>query len=234
MHEEISKQLVRLGFTEYEAKAYLALLQQAPMTGYAIALASGVPRSKIYEVLGNLVERGDVLISRGEPVQYAPKRPDELIASRRQLIEKQLSEAENGLAAFQNRQVPNDLIWDIRGRAEIFFRLGEVIERAKEQILLQIWEDDAPEIQTKLEAAAQRGVKIWVVAYGDPQFPLCPGLRSRTGGGGNYAGIRRALAYPQHRRQRNCRRHRIDGAGKQSRLVGAPGDRDADHRTDQT
>jgi sugar-specific transcriptional regulator TrmB len=131
-----------------------------------------VPRSKIYEVLGSLVERGDVLVSQGEPVQYTPKQPKDLIASRRQAAEKQLAAAEKGLARFQSQTTPNDLIWDIRGRAEILYRLREVIGRAEKHILLQIWEEDAPEMREALLLAAQRGVAIAVMAYGNPDFPF--------------------------------------------------------------
>ncbi|HEX2996830.1 MAG TPA: TrmB family transcriptional regulator [Anaerolineales bacterium] len=172
MQEDLSKLLTHLGFTEYEAKAYLALLHQSPLTGYAIARASGVPRSKIYEVLGSLVERGDVLVSHGEPVQYTPKQPTELIASRRRTVEQQFSAAEQGLEQFLSQNIPNDLIWDIRGRDEILSRLCEVIGRAKEQILLQIWEEDVPAIREVLLKAAKRNVAVTLVAYGEPDLPF--------------------------------------------------------------
>jgi HTH-type transcriptional regulator, sugar sensing transcriptional regulator len=172
MQEDVSKLLTSLGFSEYEAKTYLALLQQSPLSGYAVARNSGVPRSKIYEVLGGLVERGDVLVSYGEPIQYAPKPPKELIAARRQAMERQISAAETGLESFLRQSPPNDLIWDIRGRDEILYRLREVIARAKGQILLQVWEKDAPEIRAELAEAAGRGVTISVVAYGSPDFPF--------------------------------------------------------------
>ena len=147
MSDDILQLLANLGFTEYEAKTYLALLQQSPLTGYAVARASGVPRSKIYEVLGNLVARGDVLVSYGEPVQYAPRPVGELIETRRQTAEKQLSAAEQGLEQFARQQPPTDLIWDIRGRDEILFRLREVTSRAKRQILMELWAEDAPDMQ---------------------------------------------------------------------------------------
>jgi hypothetical protein len=62
--------LQELSFTEYEAKAYLALLEKAPLSGYAVSLNSGVPRSKIYEVLGGMVARGDVMISQEDTPLY--------------------------------------------------------------------------------------------------------------------------------------------------------------------
>jgi sugar-specific transcriptional regulator TrmB len=172
MDDDLSRLLANLGFTEYEARTYLALLQQSPLTGYAVARASGVPRSKIYEVLGNLVERGDVLVSYGEPIQYSPKPPGELLETRRQTFEKQLSSAEAGLAQFVCQKTPTDLIWDIHGRDEIFYRLREVIGRAERQILLEILAEDAPEIREALQRAAERGVKIAVVAYGEPELPF--------------------------------------------------------------
>ena len=172
MQEDIAKLLTHLGFTEYEAKTYLALLRKSPLTGYAVARASGVPRSKIYEVLASMVERGDVLVSYGEPVQYAPKRPEELIESRRQMVDRQLSAAEKGLERFVDQSTPTDLIWDIRGRDEILYRVREVIGRADKRILLEIWEEDAPEIREALAEAAGRGVTVLVVAYGNPDYPF--------------------------------------------------------------
>ncbi|MFF2857390.1 helix-turn-helix domain-containing protein, partial [Peribacillus sp. NPDC058002] len=44
MKENILDTLKNLNFTEYEAKAYLALLEESPLTGYAVAKNSGVPR----------------------------------------------------------------------------------------------------------------------------------------------------------------------------------------------
>ena len=42
MDTAISK-LARLGFTNYEAKAYTALLKENPLTAYEIAKNSGIP-----------------------------------------------------------------------------------------------------------------------------------------------------------------------------------------------
>ena len=63
---ELLKALQSIGFSEYEAKTYLALLRSAPETGYQISKSSGVPRSMIYEVLNRLQVRGAVLQSHDE------------------------------------------------------------------------------------------------------------------------------------------------------------------------
>ena len=50
--------LMALGFSNYEAKAYCALLTRSPANGYQVAQESGIPRAKIYECLQRLVNRG--------------------------------------------------------------------------------------------------------------------------------------------------------------------------------
>ena len=53
--------LTKIGFTEYEAKVYLALLREYPATGYQLSKESGVPRSMVYEALKRLHGRGAAL-----------------------------------------------------------------------------------------------------------------------------------------------------------------------------
>lgn len=161
-----------LGFTEYEAKVYLALLKDSPLSGYGIAQASGVPRSKVYEVLRGMVGRGEVLVSHGEPVRYAPLPARELILARRRQAEESIRVAEEGLERYAAESDSSGLIWDITGRQEILDRAREVIGRAEGSILLQVWREDAPELREVLEGVARRGVEVTVVAYGEPEYPF--------------------------------------------------------------
>jgi sugar-specific transcriptional regulator TrmB len=172
MNAELLPTLQRLGFTEYEAKVYLALLRQSPLTGYAVAQRSGVPRSKVYEVLHGMVERGEVLVSYGEPTQYSPLLVKELIAKRRSSTEVLLQTAEDALEEWASDDVGHSLIWTISGREKILARMREVIGRAQKQILLEVWPEDAPEVRDALAAAAQRGVEITIIAYRGGDFPF--------------------------------------------------------------
>jgi HTH-type transcriptional regulator, sugar sensing transcriptional regulator len=54
------------------------------------------------------------------------------------------------------------------GREEIFGRALEVLGRARSLVLVQVWAKDAPMLRTGLEEASRRGVRVAVVAYGDP------------------------------------------------------------------
>lgn len=167
---ELVTLLASLGFTENEAKVYLGLLKERPLTGYAVARVSGVPRSKVYGVLEGMVGSGVVLVSRGDPARYAPLPPEDLVRTRRQEAEAAFSAAEEGLRDYAEEAEGPGPIFDLAGRGDVMGRLKEVIGRSEERILLQVWRDDAPELGEALAAAAGRGVEIVVVAYGDPGY----------------------------------------------------------------
>jgi HTH-type transcriptional regulator, sugar sensing transcriptional regulator len=170
MKTDMIKILQNLGFTEYESKAYIALLQKAPLSGYAIALNSGVPRSKIYEVLEGLVGRGEVLASHGSPVLYTPLSPKELIGLKRRRTEINFDAAEEALESFEFSTENRENIWNITGREEILHRIKEVLANSEQRILLEIWGEDAELIKDELKDAENRGVEIYIVSYGTMNF----------------------------------------------------------------
>jgi sugar-specific transcriptional regulator TrmB len=71
----VVNKLVRVGLTEYEAKAYLALLNAHLSTATKTAEKSGVPRTKIYSVLESLAEKGWVKVYSGVPLLFKAVAP---------------------------------------------------------------------------------------------------------------------------------------------------------------
>jgi len=167
MKENIFDILKNLNFTEYEAKAYLTLLEEAPLTGYAVAKNSGVPRSKIYEVLDSLAMRGDILVSPGNTPQYTPVPAKELIKNRRIKAEKNFELAEKSLAEFESSANDRENIWNIMGRNEILDKVRACISKATKRILLEVWKEEFEELESELRQAAKRGVNVTVIAYGE-------------------------------------------------------------------
>lgn len=161
----------KIGFTEYEAKTYLALLKEAPMSGYAIAKASGVPRSRIYEVLDSMVSKGDVIVSPGDPTLYSPLAPDELIERRKKISNLEL---ENALTVFNEQKGKTNKkedIWSIVGQDAIIAKVNECIRNAKKRILIELWAEDYSYLEEELRKASDRGVSIIVVGYGEIDAP---------------------------------------------------------------
>jgi HTH-type transcriptional regulator, sugar sensing transcriptional regulator len=87
------ERLKQLGLTEGEAKVYVALLQLGSSTVGPIAKRSKVAYSKIYEILGRLLEKGFVsVIIKSQTRHYQPVGPnriEEYLKKKEQEIEKE-------------------------------------------------------------------------------------------------------------------------------------------------
>jgi len=73
--ESVVEKLKRVGLTEYEAKAYLALLNTHLSTATQASEKSGVPRTKIYFVLEALRNKGWVHVYSGVPLLFKAIQP---------------------------------------------------------------------------------------------------------------------------------------------------------------
>jgi len=71
----VVEKLQRVGLTEYEAKAYLALLNTHLSTATQASEKSGVPRTKIYSVLESLRNKGWVRAYSGVPLLFKAVEP---------------------------------------------------------------------------------------------------------------------------------------------------------------
>lgn len=156
------ERLQDLGFSEYEAKAYVALLQSNPASGYQVSKESSVPRSMIYEVLNKLIARGAVLSSMAERTTlYMPMAPDELLDGLRHEFEEQLDSARRALATV-SAPPRMDYVWNIEGGDNILAKARDMIENAENQVHIGLLPETLPNLRVSLERAAQRGVEIIV------------------------------------------------------------------------
>ena len=74
-NDHISK-LIKIGLPESEAKVYFYLLKKKNFTAAEIAQLSNVSRSKIYEVLTKLVQKGLCAETLGKVKKYSPVSPE--------------------------------------------------------------------------------------------------------------------------------------------------------------
>lgn len=163
--------LVSLGFSEYEAKAYLALLQGSPATGYQVSKASGVPRSMIYEVLGKLVARGAAMtLHRQGSNKYAPVPAagflDQLQRDHEQLVAS-LKEDLGSVDAVSALEY----VWNIDGPEHVMGKAVEMIGQASDHVYLSLMPETAPAVRPALLAAIGRGVRVVLYSSSDLDLP---------------------------------------------------------------
>jgi sugar-specific transcriptional regulator TrmB len=141
MKHENRGELVELGLSPAEAQIYLVLLQNASLSASAIAAASGVSRSSVYQMLCSLADRGLIEAGTGYGSKFAVVAPDQalpaLVARERETLaqrEELASRLGQRLVALTNEVEgrPEELIQVIRDRravAERFVRLQLEAER---------------------------------------------------------------------------------------------------------
>src|SRR5215475_1796092 len=129
--------LIRLGLTQYEARAYLALVRRDGSTPGEVATLAGVPRPRIYDVLHSLVAKGLAVERPGHTAKYLAAPPaaamERLVAAHRQQMESLESDARSVTdeltPAFQEGQrhdSPLDYIEVIRDPERIAKRFVEL------------------------------------------------------------------------------------------------------------
>src|SRR3954471_8976379 len=91
--DRIVAALVALGFSLNESRAYSALLQESPATGYEVGVRAQIPRSAVYGVLRRLVSAGAARAIAGSPERFAPAPAEELLV----LLRKRFDGSTNAL-----------------------------------------------------------------------------------------------------------------------------------------
>jgi len=162
------KALADLGFSDYEAKAYCALLAQAPANGYQVAQQSGVPRAKIYEVLEKLVARGAAVRVEGKDQEgrlFAPTDPDQLIGRIEQTTRVACEEAREALESYQSDPQVVEVLWRVASESDLLARGKSLTEGAAHTLHLALWAEEFEVLLPSLLEAMDRGVQIAMILY---------------------------------------------------------------------
>jgi HTH-type transcriptional regulator, sugar sensing transcriptional regulator len=177
--DELVQRLQLLGFSQYEARAYCALLQRAPANGHEVAKTAGIPTSKVYETLERLLQKGAVLVQRSDPTLWAPVPYRDLTATLRERMESNLTAVEQGLAQLGHEQ-DTKLTWSLSGHGHVVDSMRRAIDRTRERLAAAIPSGELDELTPALRAAAERGVAIDLVAGDGADLDLPEGERVRV------------------------------------------------------
>ncbi len=167
---ELVDHLMRLGLSEYEARAYIAAVALGEGTVKEISVESGVPRSRAYDVLESLAERGFVQLGNSNPICYRANDPlvasghlmDEIRRSNEKVI-YELSEIGKRAEKAQNP------IWTLMGDWAIDHKLTELISAAGRSILLVCFNNGIILRYAKLLTERSTAVDVTAVLVNEPE-----------------------------------------------------------------
>jgi sugar-specific transcriptional regulator TrmB len=179
-------ELTQLGLTTYEAKAYVALLGRDSFTAAQVSRQAGLPRQRIYDVLGSLVEKGLASSRPGSVGKYAAVAPelaiDRLVAEHRRQLDdleraakRAIDDLEPAYKTGLEHTDPLEYIEVLRDAGAINERFGELQAGVKREILVFTKPPYATQPQENAEGLeVSRHVRARSVyemsAFDDPAF----------------------------------------------------------------
>jgi len=133
--DDVIKHLMRLGLTEYEARAYVATVSLGEGTINEISRESRVPRSRAYDVMERLAEKGFVEMGNTNPICYRANDP--LTASDRLMEEVRRANNEiiKGLREIGKKaEKRNNPVWTLTSDWAIERKVEELLDAAREEV----------------------------------------------------------------------------------------------------
>jgi len=165
---EATKEALRsIGLTEYEIAIYLTLIVHGPMNARDLSDKSGVPYSRIYNILQMLEEKSFILKEEeSRPSRYFAKSPDEslVIARKRnkQSFEQSAEVIINELTpVFKRQDAPLKIpLYIIRGKETCLDRILRLMEGTENSFYLASGDTELlQEVLPKLKEMRSRGVR---------------------------------------------------------------------------
>lgn len=111
------EELLELGLTKNEAKAYEALLKFGKLSAGEVSKHGSVPYSRIYDILGSLTSKGFVTIIPEKTKKFALTSPEQFM--------KSIEEREKSLNKLKGRVAELKKMYDIKDKNPVLLGVGQ-------------------------------------------------------------------------------------------------------------
>ena len=143
---EAGQVLQQLGLKEYEAKCFVGLTQLPSGTARQLSEITDVPQTRVYDAIRVLEARGLVEIQHSSPQQFRAVSLDEAMETMRDRYEDRIHQLRGKLEQVDQVQVDDDEpvqeVWTMTGRDAIRNRLNQLLDEAREEVVLIIGHED--------------------------------------------------------------------------------------------
>lgn len=181
---EVLDTLKSIGLNLYERKIYVALLAKGVATAAEVSEIASVPRSRSYDVLESLAEKGFVIVQPSKPIKYVSLKPTEALERTKesmrmkfetmtQRIDKlkgspTLAELEKIHKDGLNLIEPNEMTGTLKGSQMIHRQLQFLLKEAEKSVEILTTEKGLADVYTNhyrtLKKLSKKGVKIKILA----------------------------------------------------------------------
>ncbi len=181
---EVLDALKSIGLNLYERKIFVALLAKGVATAAEVSDIANVPRSRSYDILESLAEKGFVMMQPSKPIKYVALAPreamegtkDSLKIKHNEIIERidklkvspVIQELETIFEQGLNLTQPTEMTGTLKGHYIIDRQLRSAFKDAKSTISIITTEQGLNDLYSKhfrmLKKANRSGVKLKILA----------------------------------------------------------------------
>jgi sugar-specific transcriptional regulator TrmB len=182
--QKVLDNLKSIGLNLYERKLWVALLARGISTAGELSQITGVPRSRTYDTMESLAEKGFIVIQTGRPVRFVAIAPREAFERVKKKIKEKLEATLNRIDEFVNSPMlkeleevykkglklvePEELTGALKGKATVTEQMISMLKNAKSQVNILTTPEGLEELVTNhleiLRGVSERGVDIRIAS----------------------------------------------------------------------
>ena len=162
---EAIERLQKLGLTEYNARIYVALLRLGSGTAREIAETTSVPRTRVYDGVETLEERGLVDVGHASPKVFRPVSRETVVGQFQAEYDETLRDLSEELSTLEPADPRHEQtgVWTVSNSKAVTDRVLEFVEEAGEEVVYMSVEELLTDgIIDALAAANEGGATIQI------------------------------------------------------------------------
>jgi len=173
-----------IGLNKYERNLWVGLLSRGASSAGELSDISNVPRSRCYDVLESLAERGFVIIQPGKPMKYVAVNPSEAMERLKKKVTEEAADMNARIERLSKSDTikdlekihkesiktikPEDMTGALKGRYAMHQQLEGMLKKAKKSVKIMTTDSGLKELEENhynlLKKINGAGVKVQIAA----------------------------------------------------------------------
>jgi len=184
---EVMDALKSIGLNLYERKLWVALLAKGVATAGELSAVANVPRSRSYDVLQTLAEKGFVVVQTSKPLKYVAISPREALEKAKEKLKENYELSIERISRLQSSKIldelesihktglklvlPEELTGSLKGKYSVLQQMESMFKEATSSINIVTTPSGLNELVESqynlLKKLKEKGVKIRIATKAD-------------------------------------------------------------------
>lgn len=184
--QKVMDTLKGIGLNLYERKLWVALLARGTSTAGELSEIANVPRSRSYDILQSLAEKGFVVVQTAKPLKYVAINPSEALDRAKKKIEEDMTTTAERIGDLKSSPImkelssiytqglsmisPEELTGSLKGKYSVTQQMTSMFKTASKRISIVTTPEGLEDLfenhYSDLKRAVERGVKVQIAATG--------------------------------------------------------------------